>query len=123
MAIEFQQAGSFLQEREHIEQHLYNSVFEIEKDEFKALKSIQNFAEAFERLMSTLEQMYQNPERKDSKGIKSFPIHEGRYRIFYKIIIVNSVDIKIVFLDIDDNKQSNLDRFPEHKMITFNDEE
>lgn len=123
MKIEFQQTSAFIQERERIELYLYNSVLEIEKEENKALESVQNFADAFDRLMDTLEQMYSEPDKGDSEGVKSFPIREGRYRVFYKIVLDSSKNMKIIFLDIDDNKQSNLDRFPEHNIITFNEED
>ncbi|MBC7466422.1 MAG: hypothetical protein H7256_10555 [Bdellovibrio sp.] len=72
--------------------------------------------------MDTLEQMYQTPGPKDTSGEKSFPIREGRYRVYYKVSVRKNKDFDITFLDIDDNKQSNLDRFPSHRLITFDDE-
>ena len=72
--------------------------------------------------MDTLEQMYQTPESKNIIDEKSFPIREGRYRVFFKVTIRPDNDFDITFLDIDDNRQSNLDRFPSHRLITFEDE-
>ena len=91
----------------------------IEKSAEIALRSVEQFANAVDRLMDTLEQMYQTPNPKDSNGEKSFPIREGRYRVFYKVINRSDGDFDITFFDIDDNRQSNLDRFPAHQVITF----
>jgi len=121
MAIHFHQSSAFNESREQIEQHLFDSVFEIEKDIEPALRSVDQFADAVYRFLDTLERMYQNPNPKDSVGEKSFPIKDGRYRVFYKISIRPNNDFDITLTAIDDNKQSNLDRFPSH-LITFDDE-
>jgi len=92
---------------------------EIEKNVSLALQSVEQFAASIDRLMDTLEQMYQNPKPDDTAGEKSFPIREGRYRVFYKVHINSKKDFDIYLLDIDDNRQSNLDRFPTHKTISF----
>lgn len=60
---------------------------------------------------------------RDFVGEKSFPIRVGRYRVFFKILIQPNGDFSIVFLDIDDNNQSSLDRFPEHQQIKFDYDE
>lgn len=93
----------------------------MEEDTERALHSVEQFNIAIDRLLNTIETMYQNPQSQDHFGLKSFPIREGRYRIFYKVQIVNSSDFEITLADIDDNRQSNLDRFPEH-LIIFDDE-
>jgi hypothetical protein len=123
MAVHFNQSSQFADVRSQIEQHLYDSVLEIEKNVELALRSVIQFNEAIDRLMDTLEQMYQSSEPKDSTGEKSFPIREGRYRVFFKVLIRSKTDCEIVFLDIDDNKQSNLDRFPTHQQIEFDHED
>jgi len=74
------------------------------------------------RLLETLEQMYQTPRPNDLEGEKSFPIREGRYRVFFKISVRKDQGFDITLLDIDDNTQSNLDRFPTHRLITFEDD-
>ena len=68
-----------------------------------------------------MEQMYQNPDAKDTDGEKSFPIRDGRYRACYKITVRPNHDFDITFLDVDHNKQSNLDRFPAYQVITFDE--
>ena len=123
MATHFHQTSQFEVVRAQIEQHLYASVFEIEKDIEQALQSVDQFAKAIDRLLDTLEQMYQAPAPEDTFGEKSFPIREGRYRVFFKIMVRPNNDFDITLLDIDDNKQSNLDRFPSHRMISFDDED
>jgi hypothetical protein len=122
MAVHFHKSSAFEEIRSQIEQHLFDSVLEIEKELDLALRSVEQFALAIDRLMDTLEQMFQTPGPKDSLGEKSFPIREGRYRVFFKVSIRADQDFDITFLDIDDNKQSNLDRFPSHRLITFDDE-
>jgi hypothetical protein len=122
MAVHFHQASPFSEARTRIEQHLYDSVFEIEQNPDLAIRSVDQFAEAIDRLFDTLEQMYQSPGPKDSEGEKSFPIRDGRYRVFFKVAVREDNDFDITMLDIDDNRQSNLDRFPSHRMITFDDE-
>ncbi len=119
MAIHFFQSSHFVEIRSKIEQHLFDSVLAIEKSAEIALLSVEQFANAVDRLMDTLEQMYQTPSPKDIHCEKSFPIREGRYRVFFKVMTRLDEDFDITFLDIDDNKQSNLDRFPTHKIITF----
>ena len=117
----FHQSSQFEEVRSRIEQHLYDSVFDLEKDIEPALRSVDQFAKALDRLLDTLEAMYKNPAPEDTYGIKSFPIRDGRYRVFYKISIRPDSDFDLNLIDIDDNKQSNLDRFPNH-LISFDDE-
>ncbi len=123
MAVIFQFTESFEMARTKIENHLYDSVLSIQKDDAFAIKSVEAFSQAIVRLCDVLEQMYQLPKSSDLTGEKSFPIHSGRYRVFYKIMPAENSDLRIIFTDIDDNKQSNLDRFPHHKMIIFDNEE
>lgn len=121
MAIIFKKSPSFEVVRSKIEQHLFDSVFQIESNLELALRSVEQFDAALERLLDTLEAMYKNPALEDTHGMKSFPIRDGRYRVFYKISVRPDHDFDLILLDIDDNKQSNLDRFPNH-LITFDDE-
>jgi len=121
MAIYFHQTSQFDETRSQIEEHLYDAVLSVEKNIDLALKSVDQFAKSIDRLMDTLEKMYQNPQPNDILGEKSFPIREGRYRVFFKISVRPNHDFDITFVEIDDNKQSNLDRFPAH-LITFDDE-
>jgi len=122
MAVYFHKSSSFEKIRSQLEKHLFDSVLEIEQDMDLALRSVDQFATAIDRLMDTLEQMYQTPGPKDTDGEKSFPIREGRYRVFFKVSVRPNQDFDITFLDIDDNKQSNLDRFPSSRLITFDNE-
>ncbi len=82
-----------------------------------------NFAKTIDKFIDTLEQMYQTPSPKDTSGERSSPLGDGRYRIFYKISIRPNDDFEITLLDIDDNRESNLDRFPVHRLRTFVSEE
>lgn len=121
MAVHFHKSSVFEEVRSQIEQHLFDSVLEIEQNFDLALNAVEQFANAIDRLMETLEQMYQTPGSKDTEGEKSFPIREGRYRVFFKVSVRQNQDFDITFLDIDDNRQSNLDRFPSHRLITFDE--
>ena len=121
MAVIFKKSSAFEQIRIRIEDHLFHSVLEIEGDADRALNSVEQFAKAIDRFLETTLAMYQSPSPKDHLGEKSFPIHNGRYRIFYRICVVQSSDFEITLIDIDDNRQSNLDRFPAH-LISFDDE-
>lgn len=121
MAIHFKKSSQFEIIRSKIEQHLFDTVNEIEKSEELALRSVENFSIAIEYLFDTLEVLYKNPDPHDIIGEKSFPIHNGRYRVFYKVSLIANNDFEITFIDIDDNRQSNLDRFPEH-LMTFDDD-
>lgn len=121
MAIIFKKSSAFAQIQAKIEDHLFHSVLEIEDNTDRALKSVEQFTSAVDRFLDTIEAMYQTPNPKDHLGQKSFPIHNGRYRIFYRVVVVNSSDFEITLMDIDDNRQSNLDRFPSH-LVTFDDE-
>lgn len=122
MAISFHFSSPFEEARLKIEQHLYDSVLGIENDLELAIESVDRFAKSIDRLADTLEQMYKTTRPEDLEGEKSFPIRDGQYRVFYKISALNGNDMAITFTDIDHNKQSNLDRFPMHQMITFHDE-
>lgn len=121
MAIQFKKSSSFESARSNIEQHLFSSVIQIENNFELALRSVEQFDASLERFLDTLEAMYKNPAPEDVLGEKSFPIRDGRYRVFYKISVFANNDFVITLIDIDDNKQSNLDRFPDH-LITFDDE-
>ncbi len=123
MAIIFYQTSQFEEIRSRIEGYIYNSVLEQHQNLEAALRSVEQFANALDRLFDTLEQMYQTPSPKDVQTEKSFPIHGGRYRVFFKVIPRTDHDFDITMLDIDDNKQSNLDRFPVHRIISFETEE
>jgi hypothetical protein len=122
MAVHFHSSSSFDDARLRIEQHLFDSVLDIEKSFERAIEAVDRFSTAVDRLSDTLEQMYQTPGPKDTDGEKSFPIRDGQFRVFFKVTVRSSNDFDITFIDIDHNKQSNLDRFPTHRIITFNDE-
>ena len=84
MAIHFNYTSQFEEARSRIEQHLYDSVLAFEKDLDLAIRSVEQFSKAIDRLAETLEQMYQTHNPKDFIGEKSFPIRDGRYRVFSK---------------------------------------
>ena len=67
--------------------------------------------------------MYQSPAPGDHGAEKSFPVHNGRYRVFFKVGVRTDTDFDVTLLDIDDNRQSNLDRFPFHRIISFDVED
>ena len=122
MAVQFNYSSSFEEARKKIEQHYFDSIMSIEEDFDKAIDSVVKFSEAVDRLVDTLEQMYQNPILKDIEGEKSFPIRDGHLRVFYKVSALAENQFAITFIDVDHNKQSNIDRFPNHSIITFDDE-
>ena len=122
MAVHFDQTSGFISTRTQIEDYRYCTTLEESLDEQKALESVEKFANDLESVFSTLDTMHQTPRENDSDGIKSFPVSEGRYRLFYKVRITKDGNFIITLLDIDDNKQSNLDRFPAHSIIDFDDE-
>jgi hypothetical protein len=123
MAVRFHFASTFEKARSVIEQHLFDSIMDLENDVDRAIESVSNFSKAIDRLAETLEQMHQTPRPQDADGEKSFPIRDGMFRVFYKMVIRNDSEFDIYFIDVDHNKQSNLDRFPEHQLITFVDDE
>jgi hypothetical protein len=57
VAIKFKKSSSFKSARLHIEQHLFNSVFQIENNLELALRSVAHFDAAIERFLDTLEAM------------------------------------------------------------------
>jgi hypothetical protein len=114
MAIIFKQTSGFELARSKIEQYIYNSVLSIEADEMKALAGVSHFNHSFYNLLNILEAMYISQTCNDENGEKSFPIKSGRYRVFYYVKLIKENDFEITFLDIDDNHQSNIDRFPSH---------
>jgi hypothetical protein len=123
MAVHFYFSSSFEEARLRIEQHLFDSALKIEKDEGPALESVNRFSKAMDRLADTLEQMYQTPDLKDTQGEKSFPIRDGHFRVFFKVAVRTDEGFDITFIDVDHNKQSNIDRFPTHQMISFDEED
>ncbi len=123
MAVHFHQTAPFEEVRAKIEDHLYKSVLELHGDVDMAIQSVDRFSKAIDRCLDVLEQMYQSPRPGDDLAEKSFPIDNGRYRVFFKVVVKANNDFDIFMLDIDDNKQSNLDRFPSHRLITFDADE
>jgi|GEM_PF-2139581 len=123
MAIQFRYASPFEENRLRIEDFIFNSIMDTQKSLESAIRGVENFAAAIEDFVNTLEQMYRTPQPKDLIGERSSPIGNGRYRVFYKISVLQNNDFEITFLDIDDNKESNLDRFPVHRLRTFISEE
>lgn len=57
MAIQFKKSSSFESARSNIEQHLFSSVFNIEKNLELALRSVEQFDATLERFLDTLEAM------------------------------------------------------------------
>lgn len=121
MPVDFKTTSTFEFIRSQIENHLYQSVLNFEKDHSLALNSVNNFNSSFEDLCQTLEGMYQSFTQQDGLGIKSFPIMNGRYRVFCKILVQSETQAEVIFFDIDDNRQSNIDRFPAH-ITTYDDD-
>ena len=118
MVIIFNETKDFELKCLKIKNYLYDSVLEIEKDENLAYDAAYEFYKSLDNLNETLTQIYQNPGPNDAEGIKSFPIRKGRYRVFYKIRTRDN-NFEITMIDIDDNKQSNLDRFPSHRLVSL----
>lgn len=121
MSVIFKKSSAFEKICSNIEDHLFHSTLEIEGSVERAISSVEQFTSSINSFLVTIEAMYQSPVEKDLYGEKSFPIRNGRYRIFYRVCTINDSDIEITLIDIDDNRQSNLDRFPSH-LISFNDE-
>ena len=119
MAVHFLTASPFEKNRLRIEDFIFRSIVEIQNDIDAAIRSVDNFAKAIDKFIDTTEQMYQNPRTLDSSGERSSPVGDDRYRIYYKISIRPDNDFEITLLDIDDNRESNLDRFPVHRLRTF----
>jgi hypothetical protein len=119
MAVHFYRATPFEENRLRIEDFIYRSILEIQNDIEAAIRGVANFAKVIDKFSDTLEQMYQTPGAKDIFGEKSSPVGDGRYRVFYKVSVRSNSDFEITMLDIDDNRESNLDRFPVHRLRTF----
>ena len=119
MAIHFHRASPFEENRLRIEDFIYCSILKTQSDVDAAIRGIDNLTKAIDKFIDTLEQMYQTPGPKDTLSEKSSPIGDGRYRIFYKVSVRPNNDFEITLLDIDDNRESNLDRFPVHRLRTF----
>jgi hypothetical protein len=119
MAVHFLTASPFEENRLRIEDFIFRTIVEIQNDVEAAIRSVDTFAKAIDKFIDTTEQMYKNPRALDSSGERSSPVGDGRYRIFYKIAIRPDNDFEITLLDIDDNRESNLDRFPVHRLRTF----
>lgn len=119
MAIHFHRASPFEENRVRIEDFIFRSIVETQSDVEAAIRGVENFANTIEQFVDTLEQMYQNPNPNDLSSERSSPVGDGRYRIFYKVSVRLDKDFDITFLDIDDNRESNLDRFPVHRLRTF----
>ena len=119
MAVHFHYASPFEENRLRIEDFIFRSISEIQNDVETAIRGVTKFASSIDRFLDTLEQMYQNPNPKDVIGERSSPVGDGRYRIYYKISVRPDNEFDITLLDIDDNRESNLDRFPVHRLRTF----
>ena len=119
MAIHFHRSTPFEENRIRIEDFIFRSILEIQKDVETAIHGVDTFAKAIDKLVDTLEQMYQTPGSKDVLSENSSPIGDGRYRVFYKVTVRSNSDFDITLLDIDDNREANLDRFPTHRLRTF----
>ena len=123
MAIYFHRTSPFEENRIRIEDFIYYSIIKIQNNVEAAIRGVSKFSEEIDKFLDILEQMYQSPNSKDILGEKSLPISKGRYRIFYKVTVKPSNDFDITLLDIDDNREANLDRFPSHLLRTFESEE
>ena len=119
MAIHFHKASPFEDNCLRIEDFIYRAILKTQSDADAAIRGVDNFAKAIDKFIDTLEQMYQTPGPKDTLSEKSSPIGDGRYRVFYKVSVRTNNDFEITLLDIDDNRESNLDRFPVHRLRTF----
>lgn len=123
MAVHFVTASPFDSNRLRIEDFIFRSILEIQNDVDAAIRSVDSFSKSIEKFIAMTEQMYQTPRVMDISGERSSSVGDGRYRIFYKISIRTDNDFEITLLDIDDNRESNLDRFPVHRLRTFLSEE
>ncbi len=123
MVLFFKSARSFEENRLRIEDFIFASIVDIQSDFEAAIRGVDVFNDSIDKFVDTLEQIYQNPSPKDILSERSSPISDGRYRIFYKVSIRSDNNFEVTFLDIDDNRESNLDRFPTHRIRTFSSEE
>lgn len=87
MAVHFHRASPFEENRLRIEDFIFRSILELQSDVEAAIRGVENFADAINRFVDTLEQMYQTPNPKDVSSERSSPVGDGRYRIFYKVSV------------------------------------
>ena len=123
MAVHFVTASPFDSNRLRIEDFIFRSILEIQNDVDAAIRSVDSFSKSIEKFIATTEQMYQTPRVMDISGERSSSVGDDRYRILYKISIRTDNDFEITLVDIDDNRESNPDRFPIHRLRTFVSEE
>lgn len=56
-------------------------------------------------------------------GDQSWVFADGRYRVFYKPIDVSKQETTLLLIHIIDNRQANLDIYPNNSMPTFDEDE
>lgn len=99
---------------------------EIEDFIFETTKSIEmagRFLDEHDRALSFLAQNPKTPAPHLQTGDQSWVFGDGRYRLFFKAIIGVEQEVTLYLLHLIDNRQINLDVYPNNSMPTFDEDD
>ncbi len=80
--------------------------------------AVEKFLEAHDEALEFVVQNPNTPSVHPQTGDQSWIFGDGRYRIFFKVII-DGKNIKIYLTHIMDNRRANLDIYPANSLPTY----
>ncbi len=97
---------------QEIEDHIFAST--------EDLKFVESFLDEHDLALKFVEINPDTPAVHPVTGDQSWPLADGRYRMFFRVR--NGPPTSIFMTDLIDNKKANLGLFPEHKMPTYTED-
>lgn len=99
---------------EQIEDHIFESTGNLE--------SVNHFLDELDRVILFISHNPNTPAAHPVTGDQSWVMSDGRYRLFFKVVMPVSGDVTLFITHIIDNKQINLDVYPNNTLPTYEEE-
>jgi len=87
----------------------------------KSLDSVQSFLELHDKALAFIGKNPKTPPFHSMTGDQSWNFGDGRYRIFFRYV-EGQKELIIYLIHLIDNKEINLDIYPNNKIPTYDEE-
>ena len=103
----------------------YNSALERIEDfifaSTSSFEQVSQFLDDHDRVLAFLEQNPKTSAIHPVTGDQSWVFNDGRYRLFFRAVELNS-ELMIYLLHLIDNREANIDVYPGNKIPTYDEE-
>jgi hypothetical protein len=98
-----------------IEDHIFTTTANIEQ--------VARFIDEHDRVLTFIAHNPKTPAAHPVTGDQSWVFGDGRYRLFFKLVPHSTEDTTVYLTHIIDNRQANLEVYPNNTMPTYPEDE